>query len=413
MTDNTEAEIKKIINCSFCKKGRHQVDQMVEGPDLKGETIYICNECVEVTYKTLHESETVKPVRKRREKIPNPEDIKKHLDEYIVGQDGAKIAISVAIYNHYKRIHNKSKTTEIEKSNILMVGESGCGKTLTVKTVASLFNLPCVIADATTITESGYVGDDVQSLVKILITNAGDDIELAQRGIIFIDEIDKKNKKSDGASSNRDISGEGVQQALLKLTEGTVITIDDAFDEPVEFDTKNVLFICSGAFVGLDEVVRKNRSKTGIGFGAPVNAKVPFSKTLESVTPDDLIKFGLIPEFVGRHPVNIVFDDLTTDMLIRILKEPKNSIISQFKALFKFEGVTLDFDDKYLLNVAQKCMVQKIGARGLRSILEKDLQAIQFVLPRLAKEGVSKIFVDANGTTRNVYKTKKRATNGQ
>jgi ATP-dependent Clp protease ATP-binding subunit ClpX len=270
-----------------------------------------------------------------------------------------------------------------------------------------------VIADATTITESGYVGDDVQSLIKILITNAGDDIELAQRGIIFIDEIDKKNKKSDGASSNRDISGEGVQQALLKLTEGTVITIDDAFDEPVEFDTKNVLFICSGAFVGLDEVVRKNRSKTGIGFGAPVNAKVPFSKTLESVTPDDLIKFGLIPEFVGRHPVTIVFDDLTTDMLIRILKEPKNSIISQFKALFKFEGVTLDFDDKYLLNVAQKCMVQKIGARGLRSILEKDLQAIQFVLPRLAKEGVSKIFVDANGTTRNVYKTKKRATNGQ
>ena len=292
-----------------------------------------------------------------------------------------------------------------------MVGESGCGKTLTVKTIAKLFDLPYVIADATTLTEAGYVGEDVENLIKKLLQAANDDVEKAMHGIIFIDEIDKKSRKSESATVSRDVSGEGVQQSLLKLIEGTVIKIDD-YDESIDFDTKDVLFICSGAFVGLDEIIRKNRSKTSIGIGATLNTKKAFSAVAKTATPDDFIKYGLIPEFVGRHPVHVVFDDLTPDMLIRILKEPKNSILSQFKALFKYEGVSLDFDDKYLQNVADECLKQKVGARGLRSIMERDLQATQFVLPRLAKEGVNKIFVDANGIVKHVYKAKKRANNG-
>jgi ATP-dependent Clp protease ATP-binding subunit ClpX len=291
-----------------------------------------------------------------------------------------------------------------------MVGPSGSGKTLTVKTIAKLFDLPYVIADATTLTEAGYVGEDAENLIKRLISAAGDDIELAQRGIIFIDEIDKKSRKSETSTVSRDVSGEGVQQALLKLIEGTVLKIEDAFEEPVDFDTKDVLFICSGAFVGLDETIRKNRSKTSIGIGAAINTKAPFGEILKTALPDDFIKYGLIPEFVGRCPVTVVFNDITEEMLVRILKEPKNSITSQFKALFKYEGVTLDFDDKYLQNVAKSCVLQKIGARGLRTIMEKDLQATQFVLPRLAKEGVNKIFIDATGIVKHVYK-KKRVNN--
>lgn len=402
--------IKKIINCSFCNKGRHQVEQIIEGPDFGGKNLYICNECVDVTHEILHR-EPPEKIGKKKSKILSPEQIKAHLDEHIIGQDGAKIAISVAVYNHFKRINSTSKT-EIDKSNLMMIGESGCGKTLTVKTVSKLFDLPYVIADATTLTEAGYVGEDVEGLIRKLIQSADDDIERAQQGIIFIDEIDKKSKKTESATVSRDVSGEGVQQSLLKLIEGTIIKIDD-YDETIEFDTKDVLFICSGAFVGLDEIIRKNRSNTSIGIGAALNTKRSFSTVAKSATPDDFVKYGMIPEFVGRHPVQVVFDDLDIDMLVRILKEPKNSIVSQFQALFKYEGVTLSFDDKYLQNVADQCLKQKVGARGLRTIMERDLQATQFVLPRIAKEGVDKIFVDATGTIKHVYKAKKRASNGK
>ena len=408
MDEQEDTGIKKMIHCSFCNKGRHQVEQMVEGPEFGGKNIYICNECVDVTYEILHKDAPEK-IKKKKEKIPSPEQIKSHLDEYIIGQDDAKIAISVAVYNHYKRIHGKSKT-EIEKSNLLMVGASGSGKTLTVKTIAKLFDLPYVIADATTLTEAGYVGEDVENLISRLIQNADNDLEKAKYGIIFIDEIDKKSRRSESATVSRDVSGEGVQQALLKLIEGTVVKVEDGYDS-VDFDTKDVLFICSGAFTGLDEIIRKNRSKTSIGIGAVLNMKTPFSTIAKTAMSDDFIKYGLIPEFVGRCPITVVFDDLTPDMMIRILKEPKNSIVDQFKALFKYEGVTLDFDDKYLLNVAAECLKQKVGARGLRSIIEKDLQAVQFVLPRLAKEGVNKIFVDEMGKIKHVHKAKKRANN--
>jgi len=400
--------IREIITCSFCKKGRHEVDQMVEGPVMDTENIYICNECVDMTYDILHHEDTIKLEKKKTTQIYTPEQIKKFLDEYIIAQDDAKIAISVAVRNHYKRISDKSGV-EIDKSNLLMVGESGSGKTLTVKTIAKLFDLPYVIADATTLTEAGYVGEDVDSLIKRLISNADDDIEKAKFGIIFIDEIDKKSRKSESSTISRDVSGEGVQQSLLKLIEGTVLKIEDEYGEMVDFDTKDVLFICSGAFVGLDEIIRKNRSKSGIGFGAPLQTKTLFSNIVKTAIPSDFVKYGLIPEFVGRHPVVVVFDDLSEQTLLRILKEPKNCLVDQFKALFKYDGVTLEFDDKYLLNVSAECLKQKIGARGLRSIMEKNLLAVQFTLPRLAKAGVTKIYVDATGNIKHVYKAEKRA----
>ena len=402
-----------LINCSFCGKSRNQVDQMIEGPEVDGKNLYICNECVDVSHDILHAGAGEEEVEDSKpQKLLTPEQIKEHLDQFVIGQDDSKIAISVAVYNHYKRISNKSDD-EIEKSNVLMIGASGSGKTLTVKTVAKLFDIPYIIADATSLTEAGYVGEDSENLIKRLLQEADGDIEKAQKGIIFIDEIDKKSKKGESSTVSRDVSGEGVQQSLLKLIEGTVVKLEDPYEDNISFDTKDVLFIFSGAFVGLDEIIRKNKFKSSIGFGATLATKNTFSEIAKSVTPDDLIKYGLIPEFVGRCPITVVFDDLTVEMILRILKEPKNSLIGQFKALFKYEGIVLEFDDKYLLNVAEECFKQKIGARGLRTILEKDLQSTQFILPRLAKEGVNKIFVDATGSIKHIYKAKKRANNGQ
>ena len=399
----------KDIVCSFCSKNRNQVEHMIEGPVKEDRALYICNECVDYTFDVLHTDD--KPSIKKKRKILVPEQIKAHLDEYVIAQDSAKIALSVAIYNHYKRIHHKTKNIEIEKSNVLIVGPSGSGKTLSVKTLAKLFDLPYVIADATSITEAGYVGEDAESLIARLITNAGDDILLAQQGIIFIDEIDKKSRKSESATVQRDVSGEGVQQALLKMIEGTLIKVSDGYDSHIDFDTKDVLFIVSGAFVGLDEIIKKNRSKTSIGFGATLNTKASFSDIVKTAEPEDFVRYGLIPEFVGRCPVTVVFEDLTIDTMIRILKEPKNSIVSQFKELFKYEGVILEFDDKYLQNVAETCIRQKIGARGLRATMEKDLQALQYILPRIAKEGVSKITVDATGNAKYIYKKRRKKVN--
>jgi ATP-dependent Clp protease ATP-binding subunit ClpX len=411
-------ENEQDVSCSFCGKHRRDVENMIEGPVHGADRLYICGGCVDRCHTILSEDDTddegdeqVKPKTAGPKKIPSPEQIKAHLDAYVVGQDPAKIAMSVAIYNHYKRIRNKT-SVELDKSNMLLIGPSGCGKTHTVKAIAKMFDLPYVIADATSFTEAGYSGEDVDNLVSRLITSAKGDIELAQQGIIFIDEIDKKSKKSESSTVGRDVSGEGVQQALLKLIEGTVVEVtgDDEYGEVFEFDTSNVLFIFSGAFVGLSELIQKNRSKASIGIGAALQTASD-TDCLKTVTTQDLIKYGLIPEFVGRCPVTVVFDDLNVDTLVRILKEPKNAIVTQFQALFKMDGVRLEFDDAYLMSVAESCIQQKLGARGLRAVIEKHLQETQYMLPRLAKEGVNKVIVDATGAIKHIKRTKRQLAN--
>jgi ATP-dependent Clp protease ATP-binding subunit ClpX len=402
----------KRIACTFCGKNRNEVRQIVAGPEHAGETIYICNECVDFSHSVIHDKDKDEEHLPVTGQVYTPAEIKAYLDEYVIGQDAAKTAISIAVYNHYKRINNTSDV-ELDKSNLLLLGPSGTGKTMIVKTIAKLFDLPFVIADATSLTEAGYVGEDVESMIEQLIEKADYDIEKAQRGIVFIDEIDKISRKGKSSSVSRDVSGEGVQQALLKLVEGTIVKIPKRTmsGEALEFDTKDVLFVTSGAFVGLDEVVKKRCSTTSIGINADIQDKSKDKMLLVDVTPEDIIEYGIIPEFIGRFPVVAVLTELTEEMLVRILSEPKNSLITQFKYMFALDGIDLVFDDKYITSLAKTSLDRKIGARGLRSLLEKTLHAAQFNLPDLTKQGIIKVAVDGNGNTTYVYKRRKRQVN--
>jgi ATP-dependent Clp protease ATP-binding subunit ClpX len=397
------------LKCSFCNKSRSSVKKLIEGPDKGADTPYICDECITLSFGLIAGNattvdDTVVAVRK------TPEEIKEYLDTYVVGQDDAKETLAVALYNHYKRISNPVvDETELQKANVMMMGPSGCGKTLVASTIAKLLDIPFVTADATTLTEAGYVGGNIESIFERLLKVAGNDINKAQKGIVFIDEIDKKTKKVDGVGA-KDVSGEGVQQALLRAVDGDKVQIQKPGshrEETIDFNTKDVLFIVGGAFVGLEEIIRKRLSLgTSIGFSAKVEARDKKESVLNLVESEDLHQYGFIREFIGRFPVTVTFQALDEDMMVRVLTEPKNNLIDQYKVLFKIDDVELEFDKDFVRDVAVKSIKNKTGARGLRTLMEKSLGKVQFVLPRLRKEGVINIFIDKNGTA--VYTTEKQ-----